>query len=92
MKNCHPVISSGELWKLVVLPLERDMERRALFPSVLDMRTKSGISLEFNILKETSQWTRELSVLISQQVLSPKRVKKKFLKKRGERRTGTKRN
>lgn len=77
MKNCHPVISSGELWELVVLPLERDMEWRALFPSVLDMRTKSGISLEFNILKETSQWTRELSVLISQQVLSPKRIKKK---------------
>lgn len=51
------------------------------------MRTKSGISLEFNILKETSQWTRELSVLISQQVLSPKRVKKKNLKKReGEKR------
>jgi len=77
MKNCHPVISSGELWKLVVLPLQRDMEWRALLPSALDMRTKPGISLEFSILKETSQWTRELSVLISQQVLSPKRVKKK---------------
>lgn len=60
----------------------------ACLPSVLDMRTKSGISLEFNILKETSRWTRELSVLISQQVLSPKRVKKKKnLKKReGEKR------
>lgn len=89
MKNCHPVISSGELWKLVVLPLQRDMEWRALFPSALDMRTKPGISLEFSILKETSQWTRELSVLISQQVLSPKRVKKKNLKG-GKERTGTK--
>lgn len=64
----------------------------SLIPPVFDVRTKSGIYLEFNTLRECFPWTRELSVLISQQVLSPTRIKKKNLKKillekeRGEKR------
>lgn len=70
----------------------------SLIPPVFDVRTKSGIYLEFNTLRECFPWTRELSVLISQQVLSPTRIKKKKSQKdiirkreRGKERTGTNR-